>query len=104
MITKPSKHHNIIVSRKKYNWGKYEAVRISPKAKKKLQQICKDNGITMIKGLDRLLNIEGAFTNKEIYQDQVDKVRKEEFYQQSLDEIRQSVKKILSDDIQTQDS
>ena len=63
MITKPSKHHNIIVSRKKYNWGKYEAVRISPKAKKKLRQICKDNGITMVKGLNRLLNISDDHSN-----------------------------------------
>ena len=77
--------------------NKYEAVRISPEAKAKLKQLCKEHNITMVSGIDRLLQIKGAFTNKDIYQDQVDKVIKEEHNQQSLDEIRQSVKKILSD-------
>ena len=79
--------------------NKYEAVRISPEAKAKLQQLCEENGISMVAGIDRLLQIEGAFTNKEIYQDQVDRVTQEPYYQQSLDEIRQSVKQILSDNI-----
>ena len=64
---------------------KYEAVRISPEAKAKLKQLCEDNDISMIAGIDRLLQIEGAFTYKEIYQDQVDKVRKKEYYLNAID-------------------
>ena len=81
--------------------NKYEAVRISPEAKAKLKQLCEDNDISMVAGIDRLLQIEGAFTNKEIYQDQVDKVRKKEYYLNAIDKVEQSVKKIISDNIPT---
>ena len=81
--------------------NKYEAVRISPEAKEKLQQLCEENEISMVAGIDRLLQIEGAFTNKEIYQDQVDKVRKEEYYQNAIDKVEQSVKQIIRDNIPT---
>jgi len=80
---------------------KYDSVRIGSEAKEKLQEICKDNGISMVTGLDRLLQIEGDFTNKEIYQDQVDKVRKEEYYQNAIDKVEQSVRKIISDNVPT---
>lgn len=45
--------------------NKYESVRISPEAKEKLRQLGKGNGITMVTGLDRLLQIE-AKTSKAI--------------------------------------
>ena len=54
---------------------KYETVRISPEAKQKLQQLCDEQGITMVKGLDRLLNVEGFFTTKDIYQNELDKIK-----------------------------
>ena len=81
--------------------NKYESVRISPEAKKKLQQLCKDNGITMVKGLDRLLQIEGAFTNREIYQDEVDRVTQEPYFQESLAETSQAVIDIVRNTIPT---
>jgi len=42
---------------------KYDSVRIGSEAKEKLQQLSADNGISMVAGLDRLLQIEGDFTN-----------------------------------------
>jgi hypothetical protein len=80
---------------------KYESVRISLKAKKKLQPLCENNDITMVKSLDRLLQIESAFTNRDLYQDEVDKVRKEPYYQQSLDEITQLASGIVRNSIAT---
>ena len=58
--------------------NKYEAVRISPETKAKLKQLCEDNDISMVVGIDRLLQIKGAFTNREIYQDIIDKLNKED--------------------------
>jgi len=43
--------------------NKYETVRISPEAKQKLQLLCKKHNITMVKGLNRLLNISDDHSN-----------------------------------------
>lgn len=81
--------------------NKYEAVRISPEAKAKLKQLCEDNDISMVVGIDRLLQIKGAFTNREIYQDIIDKLNKDPQFQESIAKDRQTVKQILSDNLPT---
>ena len=101
MITKPSKHRwwskwTNPSTTFKTSYNKYEAVRISPEAKAKLQKLCKENNMTMVAGINRLLQIDGAFTNKEIYQGQVDKVTEEQ-----LAKTKQSVLQILNDNIPT---
>ena len=80
---------------------KYDAVRISPEAKAKLRQLCEDKNITMAKGLDQLLNIEGAFTNKEIYQDEIDKITKDPQFQETIAKDRQTVIDIVRNEIPT---
>ena len=64
---------------------KYETVRISPEAKQKLQEFCDEQGITMVKGLDRLLNVEGFFTTKDIYKNELDKIKEAPDYHEYLD-------------------
>ena len=77
-------------------WKKYETVRISPEAKQKLQKLCDEQGITMVKGLDRLLNVEGFFTTKELYQSELDKIKEAPDYHEYLDNALELVRNAMT--------
>ena len=80
-------------------WKKYETVRISPEAKQKLQTWCDEQGITMVKGLDRIL-VESSFgatiTLKDVYQSELDKIKEAPDYHEYLDNALALVRNAVS--------